>query len=327
MYNQSMSKNSNPQNFSDRQNYNAPRQPRYRLELPLGARAGGLSYSVAVLINLFVGLIMTGAIMIFSLGGTEAEKYLSLLASPIAIAVLLTLVLKVAKQPARRILPVKTHPKYYLIGLLLIFGLLFSLSSVNEYLIRLFELLGYQRRDPFVPDISGWRVVPVFIVVAIIPPVMEEIFFRGILLQNTEEEVGSLRAVLLVGFCFALYHGSVEQTIYQFICGCVFSFLTVRSRSVLPSVMMHVVNNGLIILFMACGLTDPVTGDIVMSQGAFIAVTVLSALSLIGGLVWLILDKTATKPRQKGSVKTFFIFASVGVGIMALSWILGIFSI
>lgn len=318
MYNYGM------ENFEKGQN-GAPSQPQGRYVLPLGAKAGGLSYSATVLINLIVSIIMSGVILIFSLKDTDGEKYVSLLVSPIAIAIVLILALKVAKQPARSLLPVKTHPKYYLIGILLIFGLLFSLSSVNEYLIRLFELMGYQRRPNFLPDISGWKVIPVFISIAVIPPVMEEIIFRGILLQNTEEGVGSVRAVFLVGFCFALYHGSVEQTVYQFICGCLFTFLAVRSRSVLPSVMMHFINNALIIILMACGATDPQTGEIVMSEGVNIAVTVLSAAALIGGTVWLILDKTPLKKCKQGGVKAFFIFASVGIAAMVVMWIAGLF--
>ncbi|MDE6372996.1 MAG: CPBP family intramembrane metalloprotease [Clostridia bacterium] len=312
------------ENFENTRNGNAP-QPQKGFALPLGAKAGGLSYSVTVLINLIVSIIFSGVILIFNLTGTDGEKYISLLVSPVAIAVVLTLALKVAKQPARRLLPVKTHPKYYLIGALLIFGLLFSLSSVNEYLIKLFELLGYQRRESFLPDMSGWKIVPVFIAIAVIPPVMEEIIFRGILLQNAEEDVGSVRAIFITGLCFSLYHGSVEQTVYQFICGCLFAFLAVRSRSVLPSLMMHFINNALIIILMACGATDPQSGEIIMSDAVNIALTVLSAAALIGGTVWLVLDKTQLKECRKGGVKAFFIFASVGIGVMVVMWVAGLF--
>ncbi|MDE6790369.1 MAG: CPBP family intramembrane metalloprotease, partial [Clostridia bacterium] len=182
---------------------------KFRMQLPLGAKAGGLVFSSAVIFNLFISLFAGVIIVIFSLSGTEAESYISLLTSPIAIAIVLTLALKVAKQPAKKLLPVKTHPKYYLIGSLIVFGALFSLSQVNEYIIKLFELLGYQRRSSFGPDVSGWKVVPVLIVVAVIPAFMEEILFRGIILNNAEEELGTVRVVLISGFCFSLYHGSV----------------------------------------------------------------------------------------------------------------------
>lgn len=297
---------------------------KFRMQLPLGAKAGGLAFSAAVIFNLFISLLAGVIIVIFSLSGTEAESYISLLTSPIAIAIVLTLALKVAKQPAKKLLPVKTHPKYYLIGILIVFGALFSLSQVNEYIIRFFELLGYQRRASFVPDVSGWKVVPVLIVVAVIPAFMEEILFRGIILNNAEEELGTVRVVLISGFCFSLYHGSVEQTVYQFIIGCLFGLLAVRSRSLGPVILTHFINNALIIIMLACGAYDE-AGELIISSGGLIALYVVSALSLICGTVWLFLDRKLLRPCKQGGVKTFFIFAAIGIAALAILWIIGLF--
>ena len=301
-----------------------PQSGHSKYELPLGSPAGGLSFSATVTINLLISIIAAGIITLSSLTGTDAAKYISVLTSPIAIAITLTLTLKVVKQPVRKILPLKTHPKYYLIGVLLIFGLLFSLNFLNEYLIRLFELMGYVRRKDPVPDVSGWKIAPALFALAVLPAVFEEILFRGILLNNTEEGVGTVRAIFLSGFCFALYHGSVEQTIYQFICGCLFAFLALRSYSVAPTVVIHFLNNAVILVLKACGLLDD-SGMLIMSQTATIIVSVLSAVSLVGAVVWLILDRKLLRRRKEGGVKQFFIFAAVGIGAMAVMWITGLF--
>lgn len=301
-----------------------PQSGRGKYDLPLGSAAGGLSFSATVVINLLISIIASAVISLSSLKDTDAAKYISMLISPVAIAVTLALALKVAKQPARAILPVKTHPKYFLIGVLLIFGLLFSLNSVNEYLIQLFELMGYQRRENILPDISGWKIAPALLVIAVLPAVMEEILFRGMLLNNAEEGAGTVRAIFLSGLCFSLYHGSVEQTIYQFICGCLFAFLAVRARSLAPTVLIHFINNAIIIVLSACGLFDE-SGALIMSETVEIIVSVFSAVSLIGAVVWLILDKKELKKCQSGGVKLFFLFASVGIGATALMWIIGLF--
>lgn len=307
------------------ENTEYPQNPQNKFTLPLGAKAGGLSFTATVILNLLLSLIAGVIIAIFSLSGTEAESYIALLTSPIAIAIVLTLALTVAKQPAARLLPVKTHPKYYLIGVLIVFGALFSLSHVNEYIIELFELMGYQRRASFVPDVTGWKVVPVLIVVAVIPAFMEEILFRGIILNNAEGELGSARVILVSGFCFSLYHGSVEQTVYQFIIGCLFGFLAVRSRSLGPVILTHFINNALIIILLACGAYDENTGAMLISKGGEIALYVVSAISLIGGVVWLFLDKTPLEKGRKGGVKIFFIFAAIGIAAQAILWIAGLF--
>lgn len=319
MYNCGMDKNGS-------ENSNGTSQPvKGGFNLPLGSKAGGLSFSVAVLINLLLGLFAGIIIGAFSLSGTEADKYISLLVSPIAIAITLTLSLTVAKQPPRKLLPLKTHPKYFVIGILLAFGALFSLSWINDLIVQLIQLMGYVPRDAFVPDVTGWKVVPVLITVAVIPAIMEEILFRGLILQNAESGMGTIRAVLVSGFCFSLYHGSVEQTVYQFILGCIFGFLAVRSHSIAPTVLVHFLNNAVIIIMLACGLCDETTGAFVVSDVVQIALYVVSALCLIGGLVWLFLCKEENKPCAKGGVREFFIWASVGIGIMALNWILGLF--
>lgn len=302
-----------------------PHGRRHKYELPLGAPAGGLSYSATVTINILLSIIASGIVELGSLKGTDAAKYISVLVSPLSIAVTLTLALKVAKQPARAILPVKAQLKYYFIGVLLIFGLLFSLNSLNEYLIKLFELAGYKRRQNFLPDYSGWNIVPVLVAFAVIPAVFEEILFRGILFNNAEEGVGAVRAIFLSGFCFALYHGSVEQTVYQFICGCLFAFLAARSRSVTPTLVIHFINNALIIILYSVGAMDAVTDKLIMSKAAEIALTALSAVALAGASAWLILDKTPLKKCAYGGVKQFFIFASVGIGAMIIVWVSGLF--
>lgn len=296
-------------------------------QMPLSARGGGLAFSAAVTINLIISLIASVIIGADGIAGTDAAKYISYLVSPVAIAITLAVALCLYKQPARRIMPVRCSPKYYLIGLMLIFGLLFSLSSLNEYLIKLFELMGYERRQSTLPDLSGWNLLPAIVVIAVLPAALEEILFRGIVLNNIEEETGSVASVFLVGLIFSLYHASVEQTIYQFICGCLFTLLSVRSRSVAPAVLIHFINNAVILVFGACGLLDA-NGNLVLSQGWEIGLTVASALSLAGAVVWLVLDKKVRfglYKQQKGGVKNFFIFASVGIAVTALSWILGLF--
>ncbi len=292
---------------------------------PLSPFLGGAAFSVNVIIYLFISLIASVIIALCSLGEADAGKYILLLASPLAIISTSLIFFRFTRQPVKRLLPIRTKPKYYLIGILLIFGLLFSLSSLNDLLVKLFELMGYKRKENILPDFTGWNVVPALIVIAVIPALAEEVLFRGIILNSSEDRTGSVQSVLLVGLCFSLYHGSVEQTVYQFICGCLFALLAVRSRSVAPSVVIHFINNALIIILCACGCTDVATGELVMPLVVKIAITILSALSLIGAVIWLVLDKNELKKRGEGGVKKFFIGASVGIAVMLIMWVVNLF--
>ena len=289
----------------------------------LNSAKGGLSYSVTVvlyvILNLFVGSIVQSC----GLQNTDAGMYILYLLSPSAIAVAVAITLYAGKLKPKQVFPVKCKPKYYLIALLLIFGLMFSLSTVNGYLVELLKLLGYNPSTSTLPSFEGWGLVWGLLVIAFIPAVFEEALFRGVMLNNVEEDAGTYRAAFIIAFAFSLYHGSVEKTIYQFICGFAFALLALRSRSILPTIIIHFINNALIILLYAFNLVDDL-GNIVMPQWAFITVTVMSALSLVAALLLLVFDKSQVKPKKKNGVAPFFIWASVGIIVMASIWIAGL---
>lgn len=290
---------------------------------------GGLTFSAAVIfyfaVQLVMGIIIGAAHLDVK---SDAYIYISYLCAPVAIASCLAAVLKVRKIHPNLVFPVKCSPKYYLIAVMLIFGLLFSLSWIDGAVVEFFKLFGYKPREAnsYFPNLSGGRVVFAFIVIAVLPAVMEEALFRGVILNCCESTMGTIRTVFIVGFCFSLFHASPEQTVYQFIAGCVFAFIAVRSGSILPSVLMHFINNGLIVIFKACGMFDS-SGNLIIPKTVNIVLIVLGALSLIGGLIWLILDKKPVKKCVKGGVKYFFIYASIGIAVLALNWILLLFGV
>lgn len=291
------------------------------------SQAGGLAFSLAAVLFIVVGFIL-GIIMLIS--GIEEKSdpyiYLNYLAAPVAMTVASAITLRYKKIPFKSVFPVKCRPKYYLIALMLIFGLLFSVGYVDRPVIEFFKLLGYQERgaDAYFPTLNGGWVVLALLVIAVMPALFEEFFFRGVILNTCEDSLGTVRTVFVVGFCFALFHASPEQTVYQFIAGCAFAFVAVRSGSILPSVLMHFINNALIVIFAACNLFDD-GGNLVMPAPVSIAVTVLSALCFVGAVIWLIFDKKPVKKSQSGGVKYFFIYAAVGIFVLGLTWILSFF--
>lgn len=316
------------------------------VNIGLNSRTGGISYTVLVIIYCIISLVASGITAIVAnsimskygyvdisdaldhIQKTDAFIYLNYLLAPIMIAICVLFITKRNNIGFNRIFPVKCKPKYYFIGVLLIFGLLFSLSNLNGLSVEFFKLLGYKPRESasYFPNLSGGLVVPAFIVIAIIPAIFEELMFRGLLLGCCENGMGSIRAILVTGFCFSLFHASPEQTVYQFIAGCAFAFIAVRSGSILPSMLMHFINNALIVIFSACNLFDE-AGNLVMSNAGFIVLTVFSAISFAGAVVWLILDKTPIKKCEKGGVKVFFTYASVAIGILGLIWLLSLFGV
>ena len=288
-------------------------------------QSGGFALSLTTVLNLVVTLILFGIIQAFSLKrGSDPYLYLSYIAPQIAISIGVLASIKIKKLPFKKTFPVKCSPKYYLIGVMLIFGLLFSLGKISEPIADFFGLIGYKTRGTkdILPNLSGGLIVPALLVIAVLPAIFEESLFRGVILRSCEDKCGTLFSVLLVGMSFSLYHTSPEQTIYQFFAGCVFAFIAVRSGSILPSVVMHFINNAIIIIFGACGLLDA-EGNVILPFAVDLSLAIVGGLALVGGLVWLILDKKAVpyKKAEAGSAKSFFIYAALGIAILAVLWI------
>ena len=312
----------------------------------LNSKTGGISFSVLVIIYCLFTVAVSAVTAIIAnsimskYGYTELDDalkhvkksdafiYISYLLTPIMLSLCVLFTAKRNKIGFKQIFPVKCKPKYYLIAVIFIFGLLFSLSNINGLMVKFFQLFGYQPKESssYFPELTGGLIVPAFMVIAILPAFFEELMFRGLLLNCCQNGMGSIRTIFVTGFCFSLFHASPEQTVYQFIAGCAFAFLAVRSGSILPSMLMHFINNALLVIFNACNLFDE-TGNLIMSDTAFIILTVFSALSFVGATVWLILDKTPLKKCEKGGVKVFFLYASVAIGALGLIWILLLFGV
>lgn len=290
----------------------------------------GFAFSVTMVALLLVSVIFSMVIGVISnttgnsieeITSTQAYIYSSFIFSQLGLVIaLLYLTFKFKLKP--RNFGLKTfNIKYMGLAILISFGLLFSLSWVNDWFIVFMKNLGYTLPEVTLPDLSGFGVVWTVLVIAVLPAIFEELVFRGVITEGLKS-VGTIPCVLLCGLAFSLFHQSPSQTIYQFICGAIFALIAIRSGSVIPSMIIHFLNNAVIIIMYACGLGE--AGSI--PNNVQIVIYILSAISLIIGVGYLIfLDKSNYQKKQKGSVK-FLIGASVGLVFCIVMWIVGLFS-
>lgn len=285
----------------------------------------GLTFSVCTVLFFVASLIAGGITSAMALPKeSDGYIYISYLAAPIAVSLGCFGMLFYKKVSFKEVFPVKCGAKYFVIALMIIFGLMFSFMRLNEMFVAWLKSLGYRANTSRLPDLSGGKVVLAVFVIAVIPAFVEEFFFRGIVLQGAKQGMGSIIAVFVSGAMFSLFHASPEQTIYQLICGCAFAYLAERSGAVTPCVLMHFLNNAAIIIFSACGLADK-EGNLAIGGVAEIVLTVLGAIFLVAGILWLIFDKKEYAKSVKGGVLGFFVFASVGIVILASVWISSLF--
>ena len=110
---------------------------------------------------------------------------------------------------------------------------------------------------------------------AIFPAVFEELLFRYLPLRLTAGHSGRA-TVLFSSIFFALVHCSLFQIPYAFIAGIIFITVDMMCGSVLPSVIIHLINNALAVSVYFFG-SNEVFG--------IVYTTVLAALSLVSVLV------------------------------------------
>ena len=286
------------------------------------AKASGVTYSLAAILSVVVGFLFLLFIAVLGLaeeGYAERDWYLycSYLLVPLTFLLVAAFVLRWSGQALGAEIRAQACPvRYFVIAILLQIGLL-CLSQLNDEFLKWLGRFGYEDTPITLPSLDGFGFVGVLITVAVLPAIFEEVIFRGLLLKGMKC-FGMVGAVLLNGALFALYHQNPAQTMYQFCCGCAFAFVALRAGSILPTVLSHFINNALIITLMKFGVTD-------MQGTTFIVVLIVSILCLIASLVWLFFfDKGKNPPQCKGNKtekKHFFLFASVGIAMYALTWI------
>lgn len=90
-------------------------------------------------------------------------------------------------------------------------------------------------------DVSG-NIFLMIILHALLPALLEEVLFRYIPMALLLS-FSRWRAVIISSLLFALAHGSLYQIPYAFIAGAVFIILDITFDSIMPSVIIHFINN------------------------------------------------------------------------------------
>ncbi len=75
--------------------------------------------------------------------------------------------------------------------------------------------------------------------ICILAPTIEEILMRGYLLDGLSVSYGSIIALLVSSFLFALLHFNMVQTLSAFICGVILGLLYLKTGSVFCCILAH----------------------------------------------------------------------------------------
>lgn len=137
----------------------------------------------------------------------------------------------------------------------------------------------------FYKDFSGTTEdtshIEIILSLIIIPAFCEEFFFRGIVFSEYRK-YGTGNAIIVSALCFAMLHFSVENMVIYLFTGLLLGFVTAVTRSIIPSIILHLLSNTLSIY-----ASDAFLRVTVVKNGAFFIGFVLVMLTGIACILFL----------------------------------------
>jgi membrane protease YdiL (CAAX protease family) len=80
--------------------------------------------------------------------------------------------------------------------------------------------------------------------------IVEEMLFRGFLQASLEKQLGVKKAIVLSAIIFSFVHGNPWWIIQIIIIGILLGVMAWKSNSIIPSSIVHLINNGMAITFL-----------------------------------------------------------------------------
>jgi membrane protease YdiL (CAAX protease family) len=130
-----------------------------------------------------------------------------------------------------------------LVGYIMVSGLMFyvvtKLKLVPENLITEAQNIGFSAEHNII------NLVQVFIAVAIVPPVVEELLFRGLSFLNLRRLISFWPAAIFSSLLFAFYHGQFNVGLDTFILGLFMAWAVEKTDSLWASIIIHFIKNSI----------------------------------------------------------------------------------
>lgn len=160
-----------------------------------------------------------------------------------------------------------------------------------------------------------WQTV---LVVVILPAVVEELFFRGVMFSALER-CGTWPALLLTALAFAMIHGDIRNFAGPLLAGLIYGYMTYVLDSVWPAIFAHMVNNGL-----ALFLSNTAETYSALGLWPYILLAAVFCLCMFTSLAMRALDTQIEKGRvrrlqyQNRSTTLTAVFVSPGIWLMII---------
>lgn len=253
----------NQQNYSPYQIYNVdPAQLKKNNDKNLiRKKSSGLGFYILTyfltMSFIITGIIIVAEVLLLICGGfNDVDQitddiingpfyhYMTTLASVLSAVVPGLIYLKLSKNHISDCLTVKSVKPAMLIALIFMgMGVAMVANEAADIVTKNFSMLGFDYNLEM--NSSSSSVYNNFLYVistAVTPAFAEEFAFRGILM-GTLRKYGDSFAIITSAIMFGAMHGNIIQIPFAFILGLLFGFIDCKANSIIPSIIIHFVNN------------------------------------------------------------------------------------
>lgn len=139
----------------------------------------------------------------------------------------------------------------YILGGIVLFLILVSIAFVLLVMIAPSIDVNQSQDVGFEFGRMGAGLWVSFAFTVVIVPIIEELYFRGIILPAITKRFGWIFGIAGSSMIFALLHGQYNVMVYTFVLGCVLSVMYIRLKSIVPGIIVHVINNAVAFMLIA----------------------------------------------------------------------------
>ncbi len=152
-----------------------------------------------------------------------------------------------------------------------------------------------------IPTNSVTEIILYIIAVAIVPAFAEEFAFRGIFM-GVLRKYGDSFAIIASSVVFGAMHGNITQIVFAFILGLIFGYIDCKTNSIIPSIVVHFINNFYAVLLdvlSSVGINDGIYLSIY-----YFLVTLFCLLGVLSFIYLLKTEKNIFKIKEAKSILT-----------------------
>ena len=137
----------------------------------------------------------------------------------------------------------KISSKMFLISIALGFVLYFINSFVADSFYSILTIFGYENLSSSTITLSYNTFFKEFLLSCLLPGFCEEFLHRGIMLHANKKHSNTRFCLIISSILFGLTHLNIRQFFYAAILGFLMGYVSLVADSIIPSIIIHFMNN------------------------------------------------------------------------------------